>query len=383
VRRTRVAFGSPLLVAVLIVGIGGNVAWGQVDASPREDVPSALDSPTGKGLPEPLIDTDELRSGGPPPDGIPAIDEPRLDRVDDVDWLDPEEPVLAFALGDEARAYPVRILIWHEIVNDAVDGVPVAITYCPLCNSAIAFDRRVGPRVLDFGTSGLLHRSDLVMYDRQTESLWPQFDGRAVAGVLTGTELTALPVSTVSWREWRNAHPEGRVLSRDTGHSRPYGDNPYPGYDQESDRPFLYSGSIDRRLPPKSRVVGIDDGERGVAVRWKSLQRRRVIELTTARGPVSVWWRPGTASALDAGTVSAGTDVGAAQAFSPDVDGKTLHFEADGEGFRDRETGSTWDFFGRATAGPLAGTSLDPVTHLDSFWFAWAAFHPDTRIVRR
>lgn len=358
-------------------------AGAQTQPSPREDVPSALDDPTNDELPKPLIDLDELRSGGPGPDGIPAVDEPRFQRGADVDWLADEEPVLAFSLGDEHRAYPVRILIWHEIVNDVIAGVPVAITYCPLCNSALAFDRRAGDRVLDFGVSGLLYRSDLVMYDRQTESLWPQFEGRAVAGALTGTELDVFPVSTVSWREWRSAHPDGRVLSRDTGHSRPYGDNPYPGYDQPSERPFLYSGALDPRLPPKARVVGIPDGGRGVAVPWARLQKRRTVHLDVAGTPVTVWWRPGTASALDAGTVGGGDDVGSVQVFAATVDGQVLQFEPTDDGFRDRETGTTWDSFGRATAGPLAGRALEPVVHLDSFWFAWAAFNPDTRIVRR
>ena len=168
-----------------------------------------------------------------------------------------------------------------------------------------------------------------------------------------------------------------------TGYSRPYADNPYPGYANEAERPFLYSGRIDGRLAPKSRVVGIADDGPGLAIPWKPLRRHKVIELATTEGPVTVWWRPGTASALESDTVAGGTDVGAAQVFSADVEGRTLHFEPAGKGFRDRETGSTWNFFGAASAGPLAGKSLRPVTHLDSFWFAWAAFHPKTHIVQR
>ena len=145
----------------------------------------------------------------------------------------------------------------------------------------------------------------------------------------------------------------------------------------------MYSGAIDDRLPPKSRVVGIDDGDRGVAIKWKALQRREVIEIVTAVGPVSVWWQPGTTSALDAASIPDGTDVGAAQVFSPEIDGQILHFSPAGNGlFRDQETGSTWNFFGLATTGPLAGRSLEPVTHLGSFWFAWSAFHPKTKIAQ-
>jgi hypothetical protein len=361
-----------------------SVALPQVTPSPREAVPSALDSPTSRGLPKPTIDPARLRSGGPPPDGIPAIDHPRFEHPARVDWLDAHEPVLAFSLGGDARAYPVRILLWHEIVNDTVDGTPVAITYCPLCNSAIAFDRRAAGRILDFGTSGLLFRSDLVMYDRQTQSLWPQFEGRAVAGSLTGTTLAALPVSTISWREWRDSHPEGWVLSRDTGFERDYGTNPYSGYDQERSRPFLYDGTIDARLAPKARVVGLDDRRTGIAVTFAVLRKRHVVNVAGGDTPVVVWWQAGTASPLDDASVSAGRDVGATQAFDAVLDGQRLHFDAMRDGrFRDRETGSSWDFLGHAVSGPLAGRVLTQAAHLDTFWFAWAAFHPHTAVIGR
>jgi Protein of unknown function (DUF3179) len=383
-----------VLCALVVVGGAGpafgaadgqsSVAFPQATPSPREDVPAALDNPSAKSLPRPTIDPAQLRLGGPPPDGIPAIDHPRFEPAGQVDWLDPREPVLAFDLGTDARAYPVRILIWHEIVNDTIGGVPVAVTYCPLCNSAIAFDRRAAGRVLDFGTSGLLLRSDLVMYDRQTRSLWPQFEGRAVAGFLTDTSLEAFPVSTISWREWRDANPAGWVLSRDTGFDRQYGTNPYTGYDEERSRPFLYNGKLDSRLAPKARVVGLDDTQGGIAVTFAALRARHVMQLDIGDQPIVVWWKVGTASPLDDTSVSAGRDVGASQAFDATVDGQHLHFTTTGNGtFRDVETGSSWDFLGHATSGPLQGRMLEPVEHLDTFWFAWAAFHPHTRIVGR
>jgi hypothetical protein len=388
----------PALAAVtILVAVGVVVLWSPasgaaerttpvelVTASPRERAPSALDDPTAEGLPKPLIDSRRLISGGPPPDGIPAIDRPRFERAKAVDWLDAREPVLAFNLGADARAYPVRILIWHEIVNDTVDGVPVAITYCPLCNSALAFDRRVSGRVVDFGTSGLLYPSDLVMYDRQTESLWPHIERRAVAGVLTGTQLKTLPIATVSWRDWRATNPDSWVLSIETGFDRPYGTNPYVGYDDPTTRPFLYDGKLDSRLNPKARVVGIDDGDRGIAVTLTALRKRAVVELTVDGRPMVLWWKAGTASALESAEVSSGRDIGATKAFEPIGSGQTLHFTTTAEGaFRDRETGSTWDFFGRATAGPLIRQALPPATHLDTFWFSWSAFHPHTKIVGR
>ncbi len=136
--------------------------------------------------------------------------------------------MLAIEIDGEARAYPIQIMTWHEIVNDTIAGIPVAISYCPLCNSASAYERRLGGEIVDFGTSGLLYRSALVMYDRQTESLWSHFTGEAVAGELTGERLETVPVSTVAWEDWRDTNPDGLVLSRDTGHRRPYGQKPLP-----------------------------------------------------------------------------------------------------------------------------------------------------------
>ena len=358
-----------------------SVALAEVPSSRPERVPSALDDPAGPGLPKPLVDPAQIRSGGPPPDGIPAIDHPRFERADHVDWLRPNEPVLAVEVGGDARAYPVQILIWHEIVNDTLGGTPVAITYCPLCNSAIGYDRRAAGRVLDFGTSGKLYNSDLVAYDRQTRSLWVQFLGQAVAGVLTGTQLRAYPVSTVSWADWHRAHTQGWVLSHDTGFSRDYGRNPYPGYDDIHAAPFLFSGKTDGRLAAMTRLVGLERGGDAVAVVLDGLRRRRVIDITVGGQAVVVWVRPGTASALSGDNIAGGTDRGATGAFLPVLDGKTLHFATDPAGFRDRETGTTWDVLGRGLAGPLVGRALAPVVHVDTFWFAWAAFRPGSRIV--
>ncbi len=352
-----------------------------VESSPKEDVPSALDSAEQDGLPQPLVDPAEIISGGPPPDGIPPIDKPRFHPAGEVDFMEDTEPVLALRIGDDARAYPVQIMIWHELVNDVVGGVPVTVSYCPLCNSAVAYDRRVGERVLDFGTSGLLYQSALVMYDRQTESLWSHFTGQAVAGVLTGTELKLFPMSTVSWADWRKAHPDGHVLSRETGHDRDYGRNPYPGYDDVSTSPFLFEGKVDDRLAAKTRVIGVRDGDASVAVLHDELVQRRIIDVDLAGRRLVVWAKPGTASALDASSLAEGRDVGATGVFVPAAGGRELHFEAARAAFRDRETGSTWGVLGRATAGPLAGQSLEPVEHVDTFWFAWAAFRPDTTIV--
>jgi hypothetical protein len=353
----------------------------QVAASPAEDVPSALDDAGHGDFPEPLVDPDDLVAGGPPPDGIPSIDDPRFLRADEVGFLADTEPVLALEVGGEARAYPVQVMIWHEIVNDTVGGVPVAVTYCPLCNSAVAYDRRLGDRVLELGTSGMLYNSALVMYDRQTESLWGHFTGDAIIGHLAGERLDVFPMSTVSWADWRDAHPDGLVLSRETGFERDYGRNPYPGYDEVDSSPFLFDGEVDGRLAAMERVVGIARDGRAVAVRLDELADRGVMEVDLAGSRVVVWVRPGTVSALDATSVAEGREVGATGVFVPVAGDRELSFERDGDEIVDAETGTRWDVLGRAVDGPLAGTTLEPVAHVDTFWFAWAAFQPDTEIV--
>ena len=198
----------------------------------------------------------EFRDGGPPRDGIPPIDRPRYVGVRQADRvLTEREPVIAVSVAGRTRAYPIRILVWHEIVNDRLGDRPIVVTYCPLCNSALVFDRQVGDRTLDFGTTGKLRRSDLVMWDRQTESWWQQFDGQALVGSQVGRRLQLLPSQVLSWRDFRERHPQGSVLSQETGFRRDYGRTPYPGYERPGDRPFLYDGPLDARLPPKERVV--------------------------------------------------------------------------------------------------------------------------------
>lgn len=352
----------------------------QIPGGDREPTISALEDPSADGLPEPLIDLDELRSGGPPPDGIPSIDEPRFLHADDVTFLAEAEPVLALEVDGEARAYPLQILMWHEIVNDTIAGVPVAVTYCPLCNTAIAFDRRLGDRTLSFGTSGMLYNSALVMYDRQTESLWSHFTSQALAGVLTGERLETFPVAVVSWADWHAAHAGGIVLSRDTGVARDYGRNPYPGYDDIDNPPFLFQGEIDGRLAGKERIVGLGLDQDPVAVLVEDLSDRGVLDIEVDGAPVTVWHRPGTVSALDGADVAEGRDIGATGVFDPAVDGQRLTFERARDGFTDRETGTIWDILGRGLSGPLTGEQLAPVEHVDTFWFAWAAHQPDTRI---
>jgi hypothetical protein len=328
-----------------------------------------------------LVPLDEIISGGPPPDGIPAIDRPEFVPAAQAEpWLAPREPVLAVEVAGDARAYPLQILMWHEIVNDTVGGRPVAVTYCPLCNSGLVFDRRVDGVLHDFGTSGKLYKSDLVMYDRQTHSLWAQMEGRAIVGERAGTRLMLVPANTLSYAEWKAIYPAGKVLSRDTGHARAYGMNPYTSYDEPGLAPFLFDGRPDPRRPPKERVVGVVLGGVARAYPWSLLETRRVVHDTLGGERLVVFFRPGTLSALDQARIDQSRAVGATAVFDPEAGGKPLTFEPADDGFRDRETGSRWNLLGHAVAGPLAGRRLRPIQHVDAFWFAWAAFHPATTL---
>ncbi len=330
------------------------------------------------------VPLDEIVPGGPPKDGIPAIDDPRFVSVRAADrWLEDREPVMVVEHGGDARAYPYQILIWHEIVNDVVGGRPLVVTFCPLCNIALVFDRVHRGRTLDFGTTGRLRHSDLVMYDRQTESWWQQATGEAIVGDFAGDTLSFLPAQTLRWADFRKTHPEGQVLSRETGHDRPYGRNPYVGYDQGDGplRGFL-SREVDQRLPAMERVAAVRLDGASVAYPFSALSERRVINDEIGDEALVVFWAPGTASALDEITVAGGRDVGTSGVFRRSVEGRVLTFTADEEGYRDRETGSAWDLTGRAVSGPLRGTRLEAIPHGDYFWFAWAAFRPDTEIRR-
>ena len=326
-----------------------------------------------------IIEYDELLSGGPPRDGIPSIDEPQFVSAEEAgDWLADNEPVIAMEIGGDARAYPLQILTWHEIVNDVVGDVPVIVTFCPLCNAAITFDRRLEGQVYEFGTSGLLRNSDLVMYDRTTESLWQQLTGEAIVGDMVGQRLAFLPSSLVSFAGFRQAYPEGVVLSRDTGYSRDYGRNPYAGYDRADQTPFLFDGELDGRLLPMERVVTVSFEGVDVAYPLSVLSEVHVVEDAPGGVDLVIWHVPGTSSALDAATIAQGEDVGATGVFDPVLDGRKLSFRFEDSAFVDEETGSTWNVLGQAIDGPLAGERLTPIVHGNHFWFAWAAFKPDT-----
>jgi hypothetical protein len=323
----------------------------------------------------------EIISGGPPKDGIPAIDKPRFETVEAAGrWLKPKEPVILFEQTGEARAYPLQILIWHEIVNDTVGGVPATITFCPLCNTAIVFDRRLEGRVLDFGTTGRLRFSDLVMYDRQSESWWQQITGEGIVGDLTGKRLTYLPAQIISWEMFQSTFPKGKVLSKNTGFPRTYGANPYVGYDDVSSSPFLYSGPRDTRLRPMERVVTVSLRGEDAAYPFATLERVRVVNDSVGGMPIAVIFEKGVTSALDRSSIAGSRDIGTAAVFLRRLEGRTLTFAREADRVIDQQTGSGWSILGQATAGPLRGKKLTPIVSGQHFWFSWAVFRPKTRL---
>lgn len=278
------------------------------------------------------VDLGDIFSGGPKKDGIPAIDDPHFEPADAVVTLGEEEPVVSVAVGGETRAYPLQILIWHEIVNDRIGKVPIAVTYCPLCNSAVVFDRRLKGKTYDFGTTGKLRYSDLVMYDRQTESWWQQFTGEAIIGELTGETLKMLPSRIESFAKFRERFPKGRVLAPNSRRMRAYGYNPYTGYDS-SPFPFMYEGDLPRNVAPLERVVSV--GKEAWSLKF--LRNRRKI----VSGDLILTWEPGQNSVLDTERIRDGRDIGNVL-----VQRKTAN-------------------------------GLEDVVHDIGFAFAYHAFHPD------
>ncbi len=327
----------------------------------------------------------EIKRGGPPRDGIPPIDSPSFESASEAStYLAEHEPVLSVEIGEEARAYPLAVLIWHEIVNDEVGGVPISVTYCPLCNTAIVFDRRVGAdeRVLDFGTTGNLRNSDLIMWDRQTQSWWQQITGDAIVGEYTGTKLELLPGTLVSWRDFRDSFPDGRVLSRDTGFSRDYSRPPYAGYDSGDGRPFMFVGELDGRLPPMERVIGLKVGDTAVAYPFTLFDSSPVINDRIEGQDIAIFYAPDTLSAFLGEFGSESPVVGSTGVYDPNTDGRKLTYRREEGSIVDYQTGSEWNIFGKATGGSLEGSVLSPIIHANHFWFAWSVFNPDTLIRR-
>lgn len=274
------------------------------------------------------IPISEIKDGGPPKDGIPSIDNPAFLNARKATLKD-DERILGITENGVAKAYPIKILNYHEIVNDEFDGKPVVVTYCPLCGSGVAFDAEVKGKILKFGVSGLLYNSDVLLYDRQTGSLWSQLEYKAISGPMAGKELEVLPTANTTWKSWKQKHPETVVLSEETGFKRDYSQNPYPGYGESSTLFFAVSAENDE-FHPKEMVTGIE------------------IEGASKAYPFSELEKTGK------------------QIIRDSIKDKVIEIHYDAES----KSAEIFD---------AAGNPLPAVTN---FWFAWFAFHPDTEIFR-
>ena len=425
-RRAACALGAPALkrfVSVLVVsalvtygvlyGVTtwlGNVAEGS--GSSNESAPAALsESSNSDSEPESALDRARRLSGqactparnyqtvtggiGPlclPFDAIQAIDDPRFVPVEQAAFVPPSEPVVAASIGGADRAYPVRFLLYHEIVNDTIAGRPVVISFCPLCNSAVAHSRRTGGRVLTFGVSGQLVTANLVMFDRETLSLWQQITGEAYAGRMRGRRLRQLPVTMTSFADWKQSHPNGRVMAEPEGTGINYEIDPYSSYDRDPNeesfffRPPPDSGvttRTDPRLPPKWRVIGVALGKHSVAFPSpKRGQRPRIRTARVGRTRLAAFMVHGT-SLPERHRVLADAPQGwSTIVYEARLAGRALDLAVENGRFVEITTGSEFDFFGRAVSGPLRGRNLKTVPQETAFWFAWVYFHPKTDVAK-
>jgi hypothetical protein len=347
------------------------------DRKPREKGLKGWKTNTAKRT----IELNELISGGPGKDGIPAINNPKFVKPSRAaKWLKPVEPVISLVVNGKAKAYPLQILMWHEIVNDLIGGVPVAVSFCPLCYSANVFDRRIKDQEYTLGVSGMLRHSDMVMYDRQTESLWQQFSGRALVGDMVGESLKRIPAQIISFEQFRTIYKTGLVLSRDTGFRRNYGRNPYVGYDDIDNKPHLYRGREDPRLKPMAKLITVNINNISKAYPYSITRKKRVINDEVGGQKLVIFHDRGAASALDKAEIALSREDGSTGVFRRELAGRLLTFSRKDETFVDDQTSSIWDITGRAIQGELKGKKLSQVVHGDYFAFAWLVFKPETKI---
>lgn len=351
----------------------------QVEGDSTSEPPPGAEQEFSTDFSRHTVSYDEIVSGGPPKDGIPAIDEPSYWSVDEADEvLTAREPVIVVDLEKHTRIYPLQILMWHEIVNDTLGERPITVTFCPLCNTGIVFSGSFEGDVFDFGTTGRLRRSNLIMYDRQTESWWQQATGAALAGIHAGKSLDMVPSLTFSWSDAKERYPGATVLSTQTGHSRPYGSNPYQRYDNPGNEPFLYKGpnlpSVPDEFSPVERAIVVKTADTEHIIPYSELRENPVRNIASDGHKIVVLWSGGTASALDAATISEGRDVGSANAFISKTADRDLTFTFTGGKILDEQTGSVWNGSATAVSGPLAGRRLKPALSVQHFWFSAHAF---------
>ncbi len=345
-------------IAVIGGGAVGAIVLFTVVVSFSQSGSSPVDQPSGTRA---IVPLDQIVGGGPPRDGIPSIDSPNFVSADEA-ALEDFELVLGLDIAGDVRAYPLSILVWHEIVNDEVGGEPVAVTYCPLCFTNQVFKRTIDGRVVEFGTSGKLYNSNLVMYDRTSESLWSQALGQAIVGEHAGKNLERVPFDVAHWADWKRLYPESKVLSKDTGFGRPYGADPYGNYYTSPDILFPVSNRDDR-LGPKEIVVGLESSGTYRAYPIHRIEDSHVInDVINGETIMLISLHPFMV-----------------RAFDRTVDGQMLEFAYDGDKIVD-QTGSVWNFEGEAIQGEMVGKQLVRLPFDEGYWFEWAAFHPETEL---
>lgn len=322
---------------------------------------------------------------------FPAIDYPGfVGRKRGRKMFFKHEPVISVEINKEAKAYPLNMLTVHEMANDSLAGIPILPTYCPLCNAGIVFDRRLEVNnkdyLLEFEVSGMLRKSDMVMYDKQTQTLWQQLTGEGIVGELTGTRLKVIPSLIVSVEEFFERYPDGQILSKNTGMKRAeetYGYNYYENYDGSTAKPyehFFTSEDIDPRLPPMERVVDIRSNGRYKVYPFSKIANEGVINDTFKGKHIVIFYKKGTVSVLDEKDIRQSKSVGSVTVFKAEIDGQKLTFRKKKKLFVDEQTGSAWDIAGKCIDGPMAGKQLRIEPHSNHFAFAWLAFHPQSEI---
>jgi Protein of unknown function (DUF3179) len=322
-----------------------------------------------------IIPLDQIVSGGPPRDGIPSIDNAKFVSSEEAssNFLQGSDLVIGLEINGDVRAYPLKILVWHEIVNDAVGGTSVAVTYCPLCFTSQVFNRTIDGQAVEFGTSGKLYNSNLVMYDRTSESLWSQAMAKGIVGKHAGKDLERIPFDVAAWNEWKKLHPEGKVLSIDTGFGRPYGVDPYGNYYTEPNILFPVSHKDDR-LGPKEIVIGLEDNGNHKAYLISDIENKKVVNDAIGNKQIAlVSLEPFMVRVFDrsiAQLESSGSQVTTLQ----------LEYESSSNLLVDKGTETKWNFDGEAVEGSMKGKSLARLPLDEGFWFSWVAFHPDTEV---
>ncbi len=310
-----------------------------------------------------IIPLDKIKGGGPPKDGIPSIDNPNFAEITNSQFVSDSDVVIGLEINGDARAYPLFILVWHEIVNDNVGGTPVAVTYCPLCYTNQVFERVIDGNEVEFGTSGKLYQSNLLMYDRWTESYWSQGLGMAVTGELSGMKLKAIPFDVITWGDWKKLHPDTLVLTTDTGHLRSYATDPYGDYYTDP-RVIFPVDNMDDRMHPKEIILGFHEDGIYKAYKQNDVELHNVINDNV-----------GETSLMLVSLFSQNS-----RAFDRDLNGEILEFEfVDGK-IIDTKTESVWNYDGLAISGPMEGSHLTRLSMEPGFWFSWVAFHPDTAV---